>query len=376
MNQVTGVREITVEIIWEGRKAGTTWFHPRACAFPHQDSTAFLMTCQSIGGSDVFGQVHWSWSSDRGQTWSNPELIPSLGRLNLADGLQEGVCDVVPEYHAATGTILAIGHNVYYRDNVLTKPSEDRFPVYAVRTPGGKWRGRTKLAWPTANVPAIYTCGCAQRVNLPDGCILIPLSVGDHPDAPRSVCSVVCSFDGTDLTIEEMGNSLSLDVGRGLLEPTLAALDGTTYMTIRAEDGHGYVTSSDDGLLWREMQPWCWDDGEPLAMSTTQQRWIANDHGLFLVYTRRAVDNINVMRWRAPLYIAPVDTDTLRLTRTGERSVIPLSGDGVNDADHVARMGNFHTVNASPDEAWVTVGETLPNDGWKGNTLLARIRWA
>jgi len=27
-------------------------------------------------------------------------------------------------------------------------------------------------------------------------------------------------------------------------------------------------------------------------------------------------------------------------------------------------MGNFHTVAASPDESWVTVGETLPADGW------------
>jgi len=56
--------------------------------------------------------------------------------------------------------------------------------------------------------------------------------------------------------------------------------------------------------------------------------------------------------------------------------VLPLIGDGVNDADHVARMGNFHVTTVSPSESWVTVGETLPNDGWRGNTLLARIAWA
>lgn len=376
MTRGTEVRDITVSTIWEGRRTGTTWFHPRVCALPYLDNTAFLMACQSIGGSDVFGQVHWSWTTDRGHTWSDPTPIASLGRRRLPNGLQEGICDVVPEYHPTTHTLLAIGHNVYYRDNVLTKPSEDRFPVYAVRDPNGQWRGRTQLPWPGETVPAIYTCGCAQRVNLPDGRILIPLSVGEQPEAPRFVCSVVCTFDGTRLVIESMGNSLRLNIGRGLLEPTLARLDGTTYMTIRAEDGHGYVTSSDDGLIWNEMQPWCWDDGTPLTMSTTQQRWIANSHGLFLVYTRKATENINVMRWRAPLYIAQVNTETLRLIRSSEHIVIPLSGDGVNDADHVARMGNFHTVNAGANEAWVTVGETLPNDGWRGNTLLARISWS
>jgi hypothetical protein len=45
-----------------------------------------------------------------------------------------------------------------------------------------------------------------------------------------------------------------------------------------------------------------------------------------------------------------------------------LIGDGIDDPDHVARMGNFMPVNA-------TVGETLPADGWKGDTLLARVKW-
>ena len=110
-------------------------------------------------------------------------------------------------------------------------------------------------------------------------------------------------------------------------------------------------------------------------MSTTQQRWLIHSDGLFLVYTRKAKQNVNVMRWRAPLFMAEVDRQTLRLIRTSERTVFPLIGDGIGDPDHVARMGNFHTVAASPDESWVTVGETLPHDGWAGNTLLARIRW-
>ena len=47
----------------------------------------------------------------------------------------------------------------------------------------------------------------------------------------------------------------------------------------------------------------------------------------------------------------------------------------MNNAKHVARMGNFHTTNVTPNQSWVTVGETLPEDGWKGDTLLGKIEW-
>ena len=37
-----------------------------------------------------------------------------------------------------------------------------------------------------------------------------------------------------------------------------------------------------------------------------------------------------------------------------------MVGDGVNDPDKVALMGNFNVTNASPRESWVTVGEWMP----------------
>lgn len=147
------------------------------------------------------------------------------------------------------------------------------------------------------------------------------------------------------------------------------------YLTIRAEDERGYVSASDDGLNWQKQQPWSWDDGQTLAMSTTQQRWLVHSDALFLLYTRKDEQNAKVMRWRAPLFVAEVDRQSLRLIRDTEQVVLPLVGDGIRDPDHVALMGNFHTVAASPDESWVTVGENRRNDGWKGDTLLARIRW-
>lgn len=369
------IEKIACSIIWPGRTKGKTWFHPRVCMIPSKANPVALMTCQTITGSDLFSQVHWARSSDNGRSWQQPESIASLDRQMLSDGMEEGTCDVVPDYHPQTNSVLAIGHNVYYKNNVLTQPYQNRYPVYVIGDADGNWSERRKLRWDNPETTGIYTCGCAQRITLKDGNIILPLSFGPKERKNRHVCTVLCSYDGERLTILKSGNVLELAVKRGLLEPTLTRFKNRFFMTIRAEDGHGYVSTSNNGLNWEEQRPWCWDDGEPLTMSTTQQRWLTHSHGLFLVYTRKSEHNVNVMRWRAPLYAAQVDTDRLCLIRNSETIVFPLIGDGVHDPDHVARMGNFHVVNASRNESWVTVGENLPSKSWKGNTLLGRIFW-
>ena len=147
------------------------------------------------------------------------------------------------------------------------------------------------------------------------------------------------------------------------------------HMTIRAEDGRGYVATSRDGLQWSEQRPWCWDDGQPLDMSTTQQHWLTHSDGLFLAYTRKDPSNVRVMRWRAPVYVAQVDPAKPALLRSTEQIVFPLIGDGVNDPDGVARMGNFHVMTVTSKLSLALVGETLPAREWRGDTLLARIWW-
>jgi hypothetical protein len=98
------------------------------------------MTCQSISGSDYLHQVSWSVSSDNGATWSEPAAIPSLGRRTLPDGYEEGVCDVVPQYHPHTDTVLAMGRNV-------TNVSVDESWVTVRETlPCDGWKGDTLLA--------------------------------------------------------------------------------------------------------------------------------------------------------------------------------------------------------------------------------------
>jgi hypothetical protein len=351
-----------------------TWFHPRICRLPSHSENALLMTVQTISGSDVYGPVHWSLSTDLGRTWSRPEPIPGMGRRRMPDGVEEGYCDTVPEYHAPTRTALALAHNVYYQNNRLTRPSEARYPVYAVRDARGGWSAPRRLEWDHPDATAMYTSGCSQRVTLASGDILVPLSFGPLGRDDRGVASVRCSFDGRELKIRDLGNVLRFSQGRGLLEPSLTRFDGRFYMTIRAENSQGFATWSFDGLQWAPMRPWCWEDGEPLALSTTQQRWLVHSDGLFLVYTRRHESNLNVMRWRAPLFLAEVDVKRLCLLRASERIAIPLHGDGLRRGGEVEHLGNFHVNAASAGESLISSGTVIPSN-FRGAVRIARVRW-
>jgi hypothetical protein len=354
---------------------GPCWFHPRACMIPGaggQPAKAF-MTLQPIMGSDYFGPVHWTTSDDLGRTWSAKQPVPPLGWEPLADGGHEGVCDVVPEWHAASGSVLALGHNVFYRGPKFEKNQPPRGPVYAVWKDGA-WGARQRLEWDDPRGSSIYSNGCGQKVHLPDGGVVMSLTFGAK-DQPRCVCGVRCSFDGTRLAVRATGNALSNPKGRGLLEPSVTRFGGRFHLTLRAEDERGYVSVSDDGLAYAPQQAWAWDDGEPLVMSTTQQHWLTRPDSLWLVYTRKDASNANVMRWRSPLFMARVDAESLRLVRATERIVLPLVGDGVNAPNEVPIMGNFHVTNVSPVESWVTVGSWRPKGGLRGDLLMARIRW-
>ncbi len=375
---ISGIEVITLRENRDGSE-GTTWFHPRAAMVPSSTgSPRALMCLQEIAGSDYFGPVHWSESSDLSKTWSEPSPIEALGRIPVPghEGLEAGVCDVVPQYHAPTNTVLAMGHVVFYRGPKFSKKDQlPRYPVYAIRDAQGNWSERKILKWDDPRVGYIYSNGCGQRVVDDNGDIIMSFTFGSSSDA-RSVAGVRCRYDGKNLTIAEVGPSLTNPVKRGLLEPSVTRFQNRFYMTMRAEDERGYVSVSDDGVNYAPQKAWTWDDGKPLTMSTTQQHWIAHSDGLFLVYTRKDASNTAVTRWRSPLWVAQVDPETLHLIRDTEKVVIPLHGDGVNEPDLVPLMGNFHVTNASPGESWVTVGEWMPKNGARGNLTLAKIQWS
>jgi hypothetical protein len=368
---IASIERVTLH---KGRAGGVTWFLPRICMVPQKRGATALMLLQTIAGSDYYGPVHWRESNDLGKTWSEAQPIPGFGRRPYSGDIEEAVSDVQPTYHARTRTVLAVGEIIHYRNGRYFPEQPPRYPVYAVRDAQGNWSERRKLEWDDPRANAIYSAGSSQSLVLGNGDLLIPVSFRSQDRTDYAVTSLRCSFDGRQLKIKRVGSTLNNPVKRGLLEPQLTFFDNRYLMTIRAEDGYGYISTSADGLQWSEAIPWKWDNGEALAMSTTQQHWLTHSDGLFLVYTRKADENANVMRWRAPLYLAEVDRRTLRLVRASERIVFPLVGDGLNDPTHVPHYGNFHVNNAGPRESWISAGEVIPAN-FRGDLLLARVRW-
>ncbi len=259
---IQSISKVTLRRNRDGQ--GVTWFHPRACLRPGPDGKPIaLMTLQEIGGSDYFGPVHWSESGDGGHTWSEPALIPSLAREPVEGhpGLMAGVCDVTPQYHPQTGTVLALGHVVFYRGPRFARGDQlARYPVYAVRRKDGSWSERKILKWDDPRGANIYSNNCGQRVVLPNGDIAMSFTFGPTANN-RMVAGVRCSFDGEELKILKVGPPLKNPVGRGLLEPSVTQFHDRFYLTIRAEDGHGYVAVSKDGLNYERKTAWTWDDG-------------------------------------------------------------------------------------------------------------------
>ena len=370
------IEEVTTETVRRYRDGkSVTWFHPRACRMP---DGKVLMNLQEIGGSDYFGHVHWSQSGDLGKTWTEPEPISALARDPVKGhaGLKAGVCDVTPQYHPNTGTVLALGHVVFYRGAYFARNEQlSRNPVYAVRRKDGSWSERRILKWDDPRTDYIYSNNCGQRVVMPNGDIMMSFTFGSTAEN-RMVAGVRCTFDGEELKVAEVGNTLKNNVGRGLREPSVTRFNDRFYMTIRAEDGRGYVAVSDDGVNYNNKTAWAWEDGTKLGMSTTQQHRLTHSGGLFLVNTRWEPSNVNVIRWRAPIWVAQVDTEKMCLIRDTERVVLPMRGDGVNAPDDFALMGNFNITNVTPEESWVTVGEWMPRRKARGDMLMARIRWA
>jgi hypothetical protein len=220
--------------------------------------------------------------------------------------------------------------------------------------------------------------GSVQRFDLPNGVILLPVYYKDPKQAQYSVTVCLCRFDGKDLTFVKHGTEMTVPVQRGFAEPSLTGFGDRYFLTLR-NDEKGYVTSSADGLSFDEPKPWAFDDGSELGNYNTQQHWVAHSDGLFLVYTRKGAKNDHVFRHRAPLFIAQVDPQTLRVIRETEQILVPERG---------ARLGNFGVVHVSPNETWVVVTEWMqtwgPNIvipvnnklGADNSIHIAKIKWA
>lgn len=377
-DQTVGYR-VQLDVIHRGYNGKTCWVHPRAGAIPG-DPPNVVLTMQKLllTGSDVFYALNEMRTDDFGKSWQGPhEHGESLGRREEADGVIVAACDFTPKYHVKTGKLLGIGHTVRYKgDKVM--PVRRRETCYAIYdSASATWTPWVKLEMPDAEKFYNAGAGCVQRVDLPNGDILLPIYFKGQREKFTKVTVLRCSFDGEKLKVIEQGNELAVNTDRGLGEPSLTQFGGRYYLTLR-HDKAGYVAVSDDGLHFSEPQVWRFDDGSELGNYNTQQHWVTHSNGLFLVYTRAGAGNDHVFRHRAPLFMAQVDPVTMRVVRATERVLVPERG---------ARLGNFGVTEVNENETWVTVAEWMqtwgPNHvmrpdnsyGADNSVYAARILW-
>lgn len=281
----------------------------------------------NVAGCDLFSGILMSQSFDEGKTWSEFEEQKGLSPIEDGDYITIG-CDATPMHHKKTDKIILLGHTAEYKKGEMSPTGRKRYTFYSAFDKEKNSFGQMRLL----EMPSGYEIcgnGCGQSVELENGDILIPVYF--RKDNEPNMYSMVlrCSFDGENIAVLEMGNSLTIHIERGLDEPSLAFHNGIFYMTLR-NDECGFVAKSVDGLNYTDLQLWKWQDGSILQNYNTQQHWMVLGDELFLVYTRRGANNDHVFRHRAPLFAAKVDN--MRLVKESEIIIVPEKG---------ARLGNF-----------------------------------
>ena len=378
--------EIELTTATRGFEGDFCWVHARAGAIPSpgEEPPTVVMTLQklALSGSDVFYALNEMRTSDLGRTWTEPVRHNSFARqpypFGKRDNLEITVSDFWPKWHSKSEKLLGTEHTVVYEDNRVMK-ARPRGTAWAVYDPGANsWSDWQTIEMP--DDPKFENCGAGsvQRVDLENGDILLPVYFKALDDKQYSVTVLRCSFNGKTLEYIEHGSEMSVDVKRGLYEPSLARWGGKFFLTLRNDD-HGYVSVSDDGLEYSEPIQWRFDDGGELGNYNTQQHWVVHEDALFLVYTRRGADNDHVFRHRAPLFIARIDPEKLQVIRESEQVLVP---------EHGARLGNFGVTEVSPDETWITVTEWMqapaPNHhdpaplvarGADNRVWVAKLKW-
>jgi hypothetical protein len=375
------IASIEVSTPVAGPSDGTYWMQARAAVIPakHADATPrVVITLQKIDrqGTHMYHGLAAMWSEDVGKNWTDPTPIKAVDRRLESSGLFDAPVDMTPQFHRQSGKLLATGASIWLDSAIRRDPLElSSDTAYTTYDPSrGAWSNWQKLKMPDDPKFHVARAGCTQRVDLPNGDILLPIYFHAKPSKGKATVHfaavVRCTFDGTTLRYQEHGNELAVDVNAkrnrtGLYEPSLVSFNGKYLLTLRADNG-AYVASSSDGLHFSNLKPWQFDDGTLLGSYNTQQHWIAHSDALYLVYTRRGAKNNNVFRHRAPLFLAQVDPQRLVVLRDTERIVLPNLGKG---------FGNFGVCSISEEETWVVDCLTQAAPGTP-NVFIASIFWS
>lgn len=359
------IDRIRTEVVLQGRRNNQCWFGPGMTVVPPRNGAAdpeVHIGVSQLTGNDI-GTKHWIRTHDRGRTWSPPMESQNLLAIPREDDFFEKV-GIGLFHHRKSDRLLGFGSTQFVRD----QGSDWSFKMEAHDWSKECTRQNTMAStewdfergdfrpWQPLSVPSElgrfhrYAFPHVQH-EMPDGTVLAATYVLE--EAGQSYYGAVAMrlhiLPEGGIRLLEMGNILRHDTVRGLCEPSIVKFGDRFFMTLRHDDT-AYCAVGDDGLRYGEPVEWRFDDGERLGNYNTQQHWLAHEDALYLLYNRRHELNNGVFRSRAPLFIAQVDPEQLRVIRDTEQIVFPEKG---------ARMGNFSVANVTDKEAWVVTGEWL-----------------
>ncbi len=340
-----------------------------------------IVTTQEIEkrGSHGYRDIYITETTDGAKTWSAPQRIDALNRKRFPDGIERVMGDICPQWHAKTGKLLVTGKCFGFLANANgNKAKDDRSQervAYAVYDPTADlWTSMKIMQMPEkdhAGHPIIEpNAGCNQRHDLPNGDVLLPVRYRADPKK-RVYTTIVtrCTFDGETLAYVEHGSEHTISIPRGLYEPSICALKGRFFLTMRGEQ-NGHVTRSNDGINYEPAIEWKFDDGQPLLCANAQQHWITHGDKLYLTFSRKGANNDHVFRNRAPIFIAEADPEKLHVLRASEQVLMPETG--------VDLTGGFAPVDMNENETWVISSEMAFPEARKdenNRVLLAKILW-
>ena len=344
---------IELKILRNGFDYKICWVAPEVTASADDLLRVLSMTRLDLTGSDVFEGSFCSYSTDHGESWTEPVKPEAFSRRKNTYG-GTSCYEIFTKYHRASGQIVGFCTKVNYTPDNKVDHIHPRSIAFTVLDQDDmSWSSPREIIVPE-EIRKDFAQLAALNVELENGDLLMPMAICRFPDHISSVYTARLRVSGDKAEVVEYGSPLDqVRQPRGLYEPSLIKFKSRFFMALR-NDITGYVTVSDDGLNYADPVPLCFDNGELLGNYNTQQRWVRNaDDELYLIYTRRNADNDHVFRHRGPVMIARMEPDALRILRDTERILIP---------DRGARMGNFMATEINPRRSWFTVAEWMQND--------------
>lgn len=175
------------------------WVHPRAGVIPGEkpvvmvtmQKTHVKQARETAVGDDVYYAVNELRSEDMGRSWLGPVEHPTLGRREGADSISMVISGFMPQWHARTRKLLGTGSVLRYSGKTYLGylqrkvPRETGYAVYDAWSRA--WSGWTVMEVPDRAKFYHEGADSCQRVDLPDGEILLPTYFADTRIAPTDI---------------------------------------------------------------------------------------------------------------------------------------------------------------------------------------------